>query len=89
VVQTGGHLPGAVWVDQRLLVGDDGRLKDPGALATLFAAVGNRPAIAYCNTGYLGAADWFVLSEILRRPARLYDGSMSEWTADPARPVGR
>jgi thiosulfate/3-mercaptopyruvate sulfurtransferase len=84
-----GHLPGAVSVDQRLLFGADGRLKAPDALGALFAAAGSRPVIAYCNVGYLGAADWFVLAEVLHRPARLYDGSMSEWTADPARPVAR
>jgi len=84
-----GHLPRAIPVDQRTLFAPDGTLRPPEALAALFAAVGNRPAITYCNAGYLSAADWFVLSEILHRPASLYDGSMSEWTADPSRPVVR
>jgi thiosulfate/3-mercaptopyruvate sulfurtransferase len=81
-----GHLPGAIPVDQRTLYAPDGTLRPPEGLA---AAVGNRAAIAYCNSGYLAAADWFALSEILHHPARLYDGSMSEWTADPSRPVVR
>lgn len=85
-----GHLPGAVPVDERGIVAGDGRLKSPAALAELFAPVGGRPAIAYCYSGFLGAADWFVLSEILHhRGAKLYDGSMSEWTADASRPVVR
>ncbi len=45
-------------------------------------------AISYCNTGHSAAGDWFVLSEVLGRPdVKLYDGSMSEWTQDPERPV--
>jgi thiosulfate/3-mercaptopyruvate sulfurtransferase len=90
VVRVGGHLPGAVSVDQRQALTPDGRLKSPEALAEIFALVGDKPAIAYCNSGHLGSTDWFVMSEILHRPGtRLYDGSMSEWTADPARPVMR
>ena len=45
--------------------------------------------MSYCNTGHWAATNWFVLSELLGRPdVRLYDGSMVEWTADPA-PAGR
>jgi thiosulfate/3-mercaptopyruvate sulfurtransferase len=85
-----GHLPGAVSLDQSAILAGDGRVKSPVALATLFTPVGDKPAIAYCNTGHFGAADWFVLSEILHhRGAKLYDGSMSQWTADPRRPVVR
>ena len=85
-----GHLPGAVSVDRSAILAGDGRVKSPAVLASLFAPVGDKPAIVYCNTGHLGAADWFVLSEILHhRSAKLYDGSMSQWTADPRRPVVR
>jgi thiosulfate/3-mercaptopyruvate sulfurtransferase len=90
VVRVGGHLPGAVSVDQRQALTPDGQLKSPEALAEIFAVVGAKPVIAYCNSGHLGSTDWFVMSEILHRPGtRLYDGSMSEWTADPSRPVIR
>jgi thiosulfate/3-mercaptopyruvate sulfurtransferase len=90
VVRAYGHLPGAIWVDQRAALAPDGRLKPKEALQSLFAEVGNKPAIAYCNAGYLAAADWFVLSEVLHHQgAKLYDGSLSEWTADPSRPVAR
>lgn len=83
------HIPGAVSIDQRGALAADGHLRPAPELAAMFAPAGDRPAIAYCNTGHLGAADWFVLSEVLHRPARLYDGSMSEWAADPARPLVR
>jgi thiosulfate/3-mercaptopyruvate sulfurtransferase len=88
VVRTGGHLPGAVQLDQGAALTPDGRLKSRNELALMFAPAGTKPAIVYCNVGYLSATDWFVLSEVLHRPdVKLYDGSMSEWTADPSRPV--
>ena len=44
--------------------------------------------IAFCNTGHLASIAWFGLSEVEGLPhVRLYDGSMSDWTSDPARPV--
>lgn len=90
VVRVGGHLPGAVSLDQAAALTADGRLKSRNELALLFAPAGTGPAIVYCNAGYLSATDWFVLSEVLHHPGtKLYDGSMSEWTADPARPVER
>jgi thiosulfate/3-mercaptopyruvate sulfurtransferase len=46
------------------------------------------PAVSYCNTGHLASTDWFVLHEVLgKTDTRLYAGSMTEWTPDPARPV--
>jgi thiosulfate/3-mercaptopyruvate sulfurtransferase len=45
------------------------------------------PSITYCNTGHLAAGAWFVLSEVMKNPdVRMYDGSMTEWTAE-SRPV--
>lgn len=46
-----------------------------------------KPSITYCNTGHLASGAWFVLSELMENPnARMYDGSMTEWTAE-SRPV--
>ncbi|MDR2240266.1 MAG: sulfurtransferase [Zoogloeaceae bacterium] len=37
--------------------------------------------INFCNTGHLASLGWFVSSELLgNKQARLYDGSMVEWT---------
>ncbi len=42
----------------------------------------------FCNTGHLGSTQWFVMSELLgMQNTALFDGSMTEWTADQARPV--
>lgn len=44
--------------------------------------------ITFCNTGHLASIAWFGLSEVEGlKNVRLYDGSMSEWTADAGRPV--
>ena len=61
------------------------------ALDRLFAAAGvgkgNAP-ILFCNTGHWASVNWFVASELLGvKDARLYDGSMAEWSADPTNPV--
>jgi thiosulfate/3-mercaptopyruvate sulfurtransferase len=90
VVRAAGHIPGAVSIDQNGTRTADGRLKSIVALEAVFAPVGDKPAIVYCNTGHAAAADWFVLTEVLHRPGtKLYDGSMSEWTAEPSRAVVR
>lgn len=83
-----GRLPGARHLDN-VLVFDDAakRLKPLPELEALFAEVTGKPVVSYCNTGHQAAITWFALSEILRQPATLYDGSMSEWTEEPARPV--
>jgi thiosulfate/3-mercaptopyruvate sulfurtransferase len=83
-----GRLPGAMHLDN-VLVFDNAakRLKPLSELQALFAKAMGKPVVSYCNTGHQAAITWFALSEILRQPATLYDGSMSEWTEDPGRPV--
>ena len=63
-------------------------LKSKAELEALFAGIPSKPVINYCNTGHQAATNWFVLSEVLGRPGiSLYDGSLSEWTQEPDRPV--
>ena len=83
-----GRLPGAMHLDNVLAFDNAAkRLKPEPELRTLFAKIEGKPAVSYCNTGHQAAITWFALSEILHQPATIYDGSMSEWTEDPARPV--
>jgi thiosulfate/3-mercaptopyruvate sulfurtransferase len=83
-----GRLPGSIHVDH-VQVFDPAtkRLRPRGELETLFADLPPVPTIHFCNTGHQAATNWFVLSEVLGRPAKLYDGSMSQWTEDETRPV--
>lgn len=88
VAARAGRIPGAAHQDNVMAFDTDAaRLKAKDELASLFA-LPDGEVVTYCNTGQQAATNWFVLSELLGRPAvRLYDGSLSEWTADPDRPV--
>lgn len=84
-----GRIPNAVHQEgARAFDAATGRLKPEGELERGFGGLPEGDVIPYCNTGQQAATNWFVLSEVLGRPGiRLYDGSMSEWTSDPSRPV--
>ncbi len=87
-----GHLPGAVSVPEATFYDPaQGKLKPPAELATLVPAQArgtSEPVISYCNTGHMASTDWFVLHEVLgQQNVKLYDGSLSAWTKDPAHPV--
>jgi thiosulfate/3-mercaptopyruvate sulfurtransferase len=84
-----GRLPGSLHVDHAEAFDKAAqRLRPLDELQRLFAAVPDGRVMNYCNTGHQAATSWFVLSELLRRPhATLYDGSMSQWTEDPAHEV--
>lgn len=68
---------------------DGGRLLAPAQLRARYAALGALEApevIAYCGSGVAACVDLLALEE-LGVAARLYPGSWSAWSADPARPV--
>lgn len=84
-----GRIPGAASRDYSALF-DPARhgLRPMAELEPLMAAIPSGAIISYCNTGHTAALNWFVLSEIFgRTDVRLYDGSMTDWTQDPTRPV--
>jgi thiosulfate/3-mercaptopyruvate sulfurtransferase len=84
-----GRLPGAVHIDHSwAFEPGTARLRPARELDELFSSVPEGPVVSYCNTGHLASTNWFILSEVLKRSGvSLYDGSMSEWTQDPKRPV--
>jgi thiosulfate/3-mercaptopyruvate sulfurtransferase len=86
-VTAGGHVKGAVSFPPDLQTRQVGRAQTFMSAAQyrdVLADIGVKPkrsVITYCNTGHMAAGAWFVLSEIMGVPnARLYDGSMHEWT---------
>jgi thiosulfate/3-mercaptopyruvate sulfurtransferase len=91
-VKTAGAIPGAVNLEPSAFYdAGKGRFATKAELAAAAAAAGvdpKKPAIAYCNVGHNASVAWFGLSEVLGdKKVKLYDGSMAEWTADPARPL--
>ena len=67
---------------------EGGTFKTPAALAELYSGANvapDGPVTCFCNTGHMAALGWFVAHALLgNNRARLYDGSMAEWSADPS-----
>jgi thiosulfate/3-mercaptopyruvate sulfurtransferase len=86
-----GRIPGSVNVPWTGLVDPDtNRFRPLPDLREALAAGGVRdgePLVAYCGGGISATVPLFALSLAGRDDARLYDGSLTEWTADPALPV--
>ena len=86
-----GHIPGAVNHFFRLNVADGGVMKSPDELRRQFADVfGHRPpdeVVMYCGSGVTACQNLLAMEHAGLSGARLYSGSWSEWSSDPARPV--
>lgn len=92
--EVSGTVPGAANLPHTWLTDNNGgHLRTAEQLAQLYriAQVPTEgPQITFCNTGHLASVGWFVSSEILgNRDAKLYDGSMAEWTRDESVPIER
>ncbi|MBL9008977.1 MAG: sulfurtransferase [Myxococcales bacterium] len=90
----GGHIPGALSLDWRQLLDENGRLRDAAALRQALAALGvrspdreGREIIVYCTGGVRSAFAWAVLRHLGYAQVRNYDGSFWEWAADRSLPV--
>lgn len=85
----GGHIPGSRNLHYRDLFEADGTFKPPPALRAALAEAGvdpARPVIATCGSGVTAAVLLFALHVLGAQETALYDGSWSEWGADPATP---
>ena len=84
-----GHIPGAHNLPFAQLYREDGRFKPVDELRKLFENAGIDPAqpfTATCGSGVTANSLIFAAHLIGNNEARLYDGSWSEWGADPATP---
>jgi thiosulfate/3-mercaptopyruvate sulfurtransferase len=84
-----GHIPGARNLPYSALYDEDGTFRAPGELRRLFADAGIDPAqpfVASCGSGVTANSLIFAAHLLGNDAARLYDGSWSEWGADPATP---
>jgi thiosulfate/3-mercaptopyruvate sulfurtransferase len=84
-----GHAPGSRNLPFGSLYREDGTFKPVEELKRLFAEAGidpTRPFVASCGSGVTANSLIFAAHLIGNDGTKLYDGSWSEWGADPATP---
>jgi len=84
-----GHIPGARNLPFAALYNDDGTFKSADQIRLLFEQAGigaGEPFIASCGSGVTANSLIFAAHLLGNDSTRLYDGSWSEWGADPATP---
>jgi thiosulfate/3-mercaptopyruvate sulfurtransferase len=85
-----GHIPGAHSLPCRENVGPDGRLLSADELRRRITELGvqdDTPVVSYCGSGVTACHNLLVLEHVGVGHGRLYPGSWSQWSSDPARPV--
>ena len=86
-----GHIPGARNRFFKDNLSADGRFKSVDELRQEFLALGLLPGqvVHQCGSGVTACHNLLAMALAGLGDARLYPGSWSEWSADPARPVAR
>lgn len=87
-----GTIPGASNVPENWLTENGGgSFRSKNALETLFATADvatSGDQINFCNSGHWASLGWFAAHELLgNKDAKMYDGSMLEWSADASLPM--
>ncbi|MCW2367990.1 3-mercaptopyruvate sulfurtransferase [Sphingobium sp. B11D3D] len=84
-----GHIPGSANLPSNLLLDEQGRWKQGDALRQAFDDAGvdlDKPLIMSCGSGVTACNLLFGAALLGKEDVRIYDGSWSEWGADPATP---
>lgn len=86
-----GHIPGAINRVFKNNLQADGRFKPAAQLRTEFDALGlaAESVVHQCGSGVTACHNLLAMTHAGLDGSRLYPGSWSEWSSDPARPVAR
>lgn len=84
-----GHIPGSLNIHYASLFNPDGTFKSKPDLRSTFHAAGvdlTAPVVTTCGSGITACVLAFGLHLLGKHDVALYDGSWTEWGADPAMP---
>ena len=82
-----GHIPGALSVPCRENLAADGRLLPVEELRARLDFGPGADVISYCGSGVTACHNLLAMEQAGLGPGRLFPGSWSQWSRDPARPV--
>lgn len=87
-----GTIPGAVNLPESWLTKNGGgAFREASSMGKLFQAANvstDSEQINFCNSGHWASLGWFASHELMgNKGAKMYDGSMLEWSADDSLPI--
>jgi thiosulfate/3-mercaptopyruvate sulfurtransferase len=84
-----GHIPGALSAPFAGNLDGAGRFLAEEALLRRYRSFGalDRPVVAYCGSGITATHDLLAMELAGIAGGRLYEGSWSDWSSDPERPI--
>ena len=90
-IQRYGHIPGAVNLEFKSVINEDGTIKSIEDITKVMKTVGvtsDKEVILYCASSVRAGIVYMVLTDILGyKNVKVYDGAYYEWESDTANPI--